>query len=562
MKSIHIEFILLLILTILFPASMTAHPLDDLATEFWRWRAINQPFSTDDIPRIDRPVDWTPDWSPATVARRREALETFERRWKGLDSNQWPVDRQVDYRLIGSAIARVRWELEIERGWRRDPRFYINQTLGALYVRLLPPPPFDAVRSGEILRRLESFPKTLEDGKANLDQSAGPFAQLAIDELRDVRARLQTVANGVGPLLVGESAGRLASAIENAARALESYRDHLTARLSKMPAQTAVGRESYVWFLKHVALMPYTPEELLLMGRQEWERSVAFEAFEHNRNRGVPELKLFPDQAAQIAREAEQEQAIRRFLEEKRLLTVPGWMRHYRNLPMPDYIETLSSMGVADDLTGPERLKENGVSYIGKPSLSLGYFGLSTARDPRPIIVHEGVPGHYFQMALSWAHENPIRRHYYDSGANEGIGFYAEEMMLQAGLFDDSPKTREILYNFMRLRALRVEVDVKLAIGEFSIEQAAKYLQTTTPMDYGTALQEASFFAASPGQAITYQIGKLQITRLLAEARRLKADQFELRAFHDYLWKNGNIPISLLRWEYLGLKDELALIDR
>ena len=55
---------------------------------------------------------------------------------------------------------------------------------------------------------------------------------------------------------------------------------------------------------------------------------------------------------------------------------------------------------------------------------------------------------------------NPIRRHRYDSVANEGIGFYAEEMMLQAGLFDDNPHTREIIYNFKRLRALRVEVNV------------------------------------------------------------------------------------------------------
>ncbi len=80
-------------------------------------------------------------------------------------------------------------------------------------------------------------------------------------------------------------------------------------------------------------------------------------------------------------------------------------------------------------------------------------------------------------MTLSWAHENKIRRRYYDSGANEGIGFYAEELMLQFGFFDDRPKLREIMYNFMRLRALRVEVDVKLAIGEFTIDQAADYLE-------------------------------------------------------------------------------------
>ena len=93
------------------------------------------------------------------------------------------------------------------------------------------------------------------------------------------------------------------------------------------------------------------------------------------------------------------------------------------------------------------------------------------------------MPGHYFQKVMSWTNEDPIRRHYYDSSANEGIGFYAEEMMLQAGLFDDSPRTREIIYNFMRFRALRVEVDVKLSTGEFTIEQAADYFMKTVPLD-------------------------------------------------------------------------------
>jgi hypothetical protein len=288
---------------------------------------------------------------------------------------------------------------------------------------------------------------------------------------------------------------------------------------------------------------------------------MAFEALAQEGAVGWPELPLFLDQATQIAREEEDEQKIRRFLEEKNLLTVPDWAPHYRNLPLPAYVEPLAALGVVDDLTSPTRLDEHGIRYIPPPAPDLGYFELSSARDPRPLIVHEGVPGHYFQMALSWAHENPIRRYYYDSGPNEGIGFYAEEMMLQAGLFDDSPRAREIIYNFMRLRALRVEVDVKLALGVFSIDEATEYLQSKTPMDYDTARAEAIFFASLPGQAITYQIGKLQITRLLADARQALGDQFSLRSFHDYLWKNGNIPIALLRWEYLGLNDEVVMLD-
>src|SRR5438045_8767782 len=104
----------------------------------------------------------------------------------------------------------------------------------------------------------------------------------------------------------------------------------------------------------------------------------------------------------------------------------------------------------------------------------------------------------------------------------------------------------------MRLRALRVEVDVKLALGEFTLEQAAKYLQEKVPMDAETARQEAIAFSTSPGGAISYQIGKLQILKLLADARLAQGKQFNLRAFHDFVWKNGNVPISLQRWEYLG----------
>ena len=132
--------------------------------------------------------------------------------------------------------------------------------------------------------------------------------------------------------------------------------------------------------------------------------------------------------------------------------------------------------------------------------------------------------------------------------------------MLQNGLFDDSPHTREIIYNFMRLRALRVEVDVKLALGQFSLEEAARYLEQKVPMDTQTARQEAIAFSTGPGQALTYQIGKLQVTKFLADARMQQGDKFNLRAFQDFVWKNGNVPIPLQRWEYLGASDEVETV--
>ena len=156
-----------------------------------------------------------------------------------------------------------------------------------------------------------------------------------------------------------------------------------------------------------------------------------------------------------------------------------------------------------------------------------------------------------------WHNADPIRRHYYDSGANEGIGFYAEEMMLQAGFFDDNAQTRETIYSFMRLRALRVEVDVKLALGEFTLQQAADYLEKTVPMDRKTALGEAAMFASTPGQAISYQVGKIQIMELLSDARRARGKDFSMLEFNDFVWNNGNVPIALQRWEMLGDASEV-----
>ena len=153
---------------------------------------------------------------------------------------------------------------------------------------------------------------------------------------------------------------------------------------------------------------------------------------------------------------------------------------------------------------------------------------------------------------LSFANQDAIRTHYYDSGPNEGIGFYSEEMMMAAGLFDGEPGTRQLIYNFMELRALRVEVDVKLALGEFSMAEAMEYLSKTVPMSSSTAHDEVALFATTPGQAITYQIGKLQIMSLHADAKAKQGDNFSLQSFHDFVWRNGNVPLSLQRWELLN----------
>jgi uncharacterized protein (DUF885 family) len=544
---------LLLLTSPTLSAAVQAQPdsLEQLANDFWAWRAKHAPFTPDDVNRIERPGGMR-DWSRASIDQRRKDLAGFEARWKKLNPGPWPISKQVDYKLIGSALSRVRWELEVNPRWKRDPNFYIEQTLTPLAEALTLPAPYDEARSREIFARIENIPSILQQGLENLKNPPAPFASVAAQNLDGIREYLHKMAGALVGLTTLKPQ-ELNAATDGAGDALEKFRQQLKDKLPKLPQQTALGRDAYIWFLRNVALMPFTPEELLAMGRQEWNRAVAFEAYEKNRNKDVPTLKITTDTNTWIKDAAEKELQIRKFLEERGILTVPKWVQHYTLRPTTEYLRALK-FTEHDDFTSASRLNANCIRYVPEPSEKLGYFWRATAMDPRPITVHEGVPGHYFQLCLSWKNENPIRRHYYDSGANEGIGFYAEEMMLQAGLFDDSPHTREIIYNFMRLRALRVEVDAKLALGEFTLEQAAKYLQEKVPMDGQTARQEAIAFSTGPGQAITYQIGKLQILKFLADARMQQGDKFNLRAFHDLLWKNGNVPIALQEWEYFGKK--------
>ena len=158
-----------------------ADSLGALSEQFWQWRAVEQPFTADDIPRIERPADLLVDWSAATVDRRRLELAAFDQRYRALaPPPAAPIELKVDYHLLGSALSRVHWELEVVRTWRRDPRFYLDQTLGSIFVLLTPPPPFSEARQDELIARLRRFPQTLADARQNLTEMRAPFVGLAV----------------------------------------------------------------------------------------------------------------------------------------------------------------------------------------------------------------------------------------------------------------------------------------------------------------------------------------------------------------------------------------------
>ncbi|WP_040738749.1 DUF885 family protein [Nocardia tenerifensis] len=535
--------------------------LAKLAEEFWNWRLATLPDTSDDLPRVRRPDGWLPDWSPQAIAARREALAEFGGRHRALDLSDEPVAVRVDGRLLGSALARVHWELELIRGWERDPGFYIQQSLGPIYVELLDSSPFDTARAARISALLRHVPLVLEQARANLAERAGAsFTRSALRLLHEAEGSLESAMTALVAFLPDEYAAELPAATRVAAEAIAAYQDWLTEQLPSLGEADPVGPAALAYFLHRVALLPYPAKRLREMGIQEWHRAVALETQLRVRHRDAPEPQLPADVDEYVRRQAADERAVREFADGRGLLSQPDSLRHYRFAPLPPYLEPLTWLGVTDDLTGPDRKDQAATRYVSAPRPDLPYFDRAAAFDPRTAIVHEGV--HAQQVAIGWHHDNPARRRFYDSTPNEGIAFGYEELMLHAGLFDDAPASAIFVANAMRLRALRVEVDIALALGELSIDEATDRLANAVPMDRDTAWEEAVFFAGNPGQALSYQIGKLQIQDLLSTAVRELGDQFELKEFHDRLWREGNVPLSLQRWELLGLRDHLDEADR
>jgi len=227
-----------LVAVLLGNASAAPESLDKLANDFWAWRVKYAPFTGDDVNRLER-SGGARDWSRAGIDKRRKDFAQFEARWKKLDASSWSIPQQVDYRLIGSAMERVRWELDVNPRWKRDPNFYIDQTLTAVLEALTVPGPYDTGRSREILTRIENIPSILHQGAENLDKPPAPFASVAIQALENIRPRLHRMASSLEKSTTLKEE-ELTSATDRAADALERFREKLREMVPSLPNETGV----------------------------------------------------------------------------------------------------------------------------------------------------------------------------------------------------------------------------------------------------------------------------------------------------------------------------------
>ncbi len=160
---------------------------------------------------------------------------------------------------------------------------------------------------------------------------------------------------------------------------------------------------------------------------------------------------------------------------------------------------------------------------------------------------HEGVPGHHMQRAISAELTDipDFQKYASFTAYTEGWGLYTEELGKDMGFYEDPYS------DFGRLamelwRACRLVVDTGIHSKHWTREQAIDYLLENTPNSRGDSTKAIERYIAMPGQATAYLIGKLKIMELRSKAQQALGDDFDIRAFHDEVLKDGPVPLSIL----------------
>ena len=277
--------------------------------------------------------------------------------------------------------------------------------------------------------------------------------------------------------------------------------------------------------------------------KRELARAWSSLKLEEHRNRALPQLAAAdsPEAYAELAEQSAQ--SLMNFLEQNDIVTVK------------DYFDPA--------------LREHLGAFV--PAERRNFFWITAHLDQRPLYSHFY---HWFELARMdiEPHASPIRRspllyNIFDS-RNEGMATAVEEMFMQAGLYDDNTRVREIVYIMIAQRAARGLGSLYAHANEMTMEEAGGIHSEFTPRGWMKTekellLFEQHLYLRQPGYGTSYITGKYLVENAMADLARVREAEgkpFELKGFFDQLNAIGNIPIALGHWEMTGVATDLQKI--
>lgn len=513
---------------------------EDLIVLFEEWRAFEKP-----------PLrDGAPDYTRATFERRAPEFKILQKKLHRIDTAGWPVPDQVDWRIVQAEMNGYDFNQRVLQPWVRDPAFYTSVWTDRSDVPAHEGPthhgildvwtyrfPLDTEHQKKIISQLQVIPAMNAQAKINLTGNAKDLWKAGI---RDIENQSKNLQNMKGLAGVGTDK-KIITAIDQAIKSTDDLVAWLQTEAPSKTGPSGIGKDNYTWYLQNVHLVPLTWEDEVMLLKRELARAWASLKLEEHRNRNLPQLTDANSPEAYDSRAKKAAKSLLEFLDKNEMVTVK------------DYFEPA--------------LKEHLGAFVPKDKRN--FFWITAHLDQRPLYSHFY---HWFELARMDTEPNlrKIRReallyNIFDS-RNEGTATAVEEMFMDAGLYDDSPRSREIVYILIAQRAARGLGSLYAHANSMTMEEAGSIHSNYTPRGWMKTekellLFEQQLYLRQPGYGTSYITGKYLLENTMAEYARMKEtknEPFEMRSFFDELNAVGSIPISLGRWEMTGVQSFLG----
>jgi uncharacterized protein (DUF885 family) len=535
-------------------ADATPDSLRRLADEYYRWRNENYPVGSSDD-GLHTWDDKLTDYRSAAIEARKQHVKMLLDQLNVMRTDSWSKDDRIDWLLLRAQLEGVNFFDRVMQFDSTNPQVYVDECSNGIFSLLKKEYDTPRTRALAATARLKQMPSMLEEGKKNLTKPVGLYAQLAIDSARSIDSLLtdsmMTLARDLSP----KERDELVRARDAAIKAIHAFADEMEKRLPGMVAFAPMGEANYNYMLKHIYLLPLDAKQVEMLGQSELARYRALESLlpdpnlanpDPSRSRNIPQ-----DQESFLKAYERRQTEMIDFLKSNNLITLPAYLGTFYIRQLPEAFKPTSPGGF---MNPPGKYDRDSSGFYFIPTYnpqSKNFYIRAAIEDPRPILGHEGIPGHFLQLSIANQLKDEIRRQHQDTIMVEGWALYTEEMLMRTGLYPNNSAAQGQILRLSRYRAARIGVDVNLHTGKWSFEQAVKYFMEAGGLDREAAEGEAAGAASSPTQKISYITGKWQIMRLLGRYRDKQGASFRLGQFHDDLLKNGSLPLSIVEWKML-----------
>jgi len=532
------------------PAADSA-ALHKLADDYYNWRNENYPIASSEA-GLHTWDNRLTDYSAAKIAERAQHVRKLLDQVRATKTEKWTKDDRIDWLLFRAQLEEVDFGENILKLEQTNPLTYVNECSNAIFSLLKKEYDTPRNRALSAAARFKAMPGLFAEAEKNLQKPVKLYAQLAIQSARNIDPLFKESTAPLAKDLSEAERADFEKSRDGALAAIHGFADRLEKKLPRMVDFAPMGEANYNYYLKHVLLLPLNAVQVEMLGRAELARYRALEALLPDPSMADPNPEraksVPPDQEAFLKAYESREAEMIDFLKSHRLITLPDYLGKFEIRQLPEAFKPTSPGGF---MNPPGVYDKDPVGFFFIPTYnpkSKNFYLRAAIEDPRPILGHEGIPGHFMQLSIANHLPNEIRRQNQNGVFVEGWALYGEEMLMRTGLYPEGSAAQGQILRLSRYRAARIGVDVNLHTGKWTFEQAVNYFMEAGGLDREAAEGEAAGAATQPTQKIWYITGKWQIMNLLGKYYDKMGANFRLGQFHDDLVKNGSLPVSIIEW--------------